>query len=115
MRFQLGRCAIALVSLLSWASQNPNLTQYSHSGPRSMAYGEQRGFPVGDSHTWSEFPYLVGSYSHFDAIFPARGVPHPADVWSFGHDRAGLRLTYRFNGRANSIDDYLSHVPVTGL
>jgi CubicO group peptidase (beta-lactamase class C family) len=89
--------------------------QVSHSGPKPADYGEGQGFPVGDGHTWNELSRLVGSYSHFDAIFPARGIPHPSDIWNFRRDRPGLKISYSFNGRSNSLDDYLSHVAVTGL
>ncbi|MFL6450264.1 MAG: serine hydrolase domain-containing protein [Bryobacteraceae bacterium] len=100
---------------MSWASETTVAPQGSLSGPKAAAYGARQGFPVGDAHTWNELPYLVGSYSHFDAIFPARGIPHPADVWNFRRDPVGSRISYRFEGRTNSLDDYLSQIPVTGL
>jgi hypothetical protein len=77
--FRSVRCAVVLVCLASWASESTVAPQFSHSGPKSAAYGERQGFPVGDLHTWSDLPHLVGSYSHFDAIFPARGIPHAPD------------------------------------
>ena len=79
----------------------------------SEAYGEARNFPVGDVHTWSNVSYLVGSYSHFDAIFPARGVPHPRSVWNFRREESEPVISYEYGGRSNSIDDYLFHIPVT--
>jgi CubicO group peptidase (beta-lactamase class C family) len=109
------RYAIALICLVSYGSESTVAPQFSHSGPKGTVYGERQGFPVGDAHTWSETSHLVGSYSHFDAIFPARGIPHPADVWNFRRDSLASTISYRFNGRSNSLGDYLSHVPVTGL
>jgi len=87
----------------------------SPSGPNAQAYGEAQGFPVGDTHTWSQVKYVVGSYSHFDAIFPARGVPHSRSVWSFRRSETEPVISYSYAGHVNSIDDYLSHIPVTGL
>ena len=91
------------------------IPQFAGSGPNAAAYGEARDFPVGDVHTWSNVRYLVGSYSHFDAIFPARGVPHPRTIWNFRREGSEPAITYEYGGRSNSIDDYLLHIPVTGL
>lgn len=85
------------------------------SGPNAQAYGEAQGFPVGNVHTWSEISHVVGSYSHFDAIFPARGVPHSDGVWNFRREGSEPSISYGYGGRSNSIDDYLAHIPVTGL
>ena len=91
------------------------IPQFASSGPHAEAYGEAQNFPVGDVHTWSNASYLVGSYSHFDAIFPARGVPHPRSVWNFRREGSEPAISYEYGGRSNSIDDYLFHIPVTGL
>jgi CubicO group peptidase (beta-lactamase class C family) len=91
------------------------IPQFFASGPNAEAYGEGQGFPVGNVHTWSQISYVVGSYSHFDAIFPARGVAHPHSVWNFRREDTEPTISYEYGGRSNSIDDYLSHIPVTGL
>lgn len=105
------------VLLILTASVAPSAVapQFARSGPGAQIYGAVRGFPVGDAHTWNTPAYLVGSYSHFDAIFPARGIPHPPSIWNFRRDGSELSLRYEFGGRVNSLKDYLAHVPVTGL
>lgn len=118
-RFSLSlRWALSVILLAgstAHASDSSVTPQFSQSGPKSAVYGEGQGFPVGNAHTWNEVSRLVGSYSHFDAIFPARGIPHTPETWNFKRDRAPLKISYQFNGRFNSVDDYLSHTPVTGL
>jgi len=91
------------------------IPQFASTGPHAEAYGAARDFPVGDVHTWNNASYLVGSYSHFDAIFPARGVPHPRSIWNFRREGSEPAISYEYGGRSNSIDDYLLHIPVTGL
>jgi CubicO group peptidase (beta-lactamase class C family) len=87
----------------------------SASGPNGKVYGEEQGFPVGNTHTWSQARYVVGSYSHFDAIFPARGVPHSQSIWTFRREDTEPEVTYRFANQVYKIDDYLAHIPATGL
>lgn len=89
--------------------------QYEPSGPNAAKYGEAQGFPIGGPYTYAKTPYVIGSYSHFDAIFPARGVPHPATVWNFRRAPEEPAIRYQWDGKTQSLDDYLTHIDVTGL
>lgn len=114
------RCRIVSLVLTICAScigaaLGADMPHSAASGPNAQAYGEAQGFPVGNVHTWSQTSYVVGSYSHFDAIFPARGVPHSHSVWNFRREAREPAISYEYGGRSDSIDDYLSHIPVTGL
>jgi hypothetical protein len=59
------------------------MPQFGASGPHAAAYGGAQSFPVGNTQTWNKISYAVGSYSHFDATFRARGLPHPRSIWNF--------------------------------
>jgi len=107
--------AITLVVLSIRTADSGVVPQFARSGPNAQVYGEAQSFPVGDVHTWSKITYVVGSYSHFDAIFPARGVPHARSVWNFRREGSEPAISYQYGGRSDSIDDYLLHIPVTGL
>lgn len=89
--------------------------QFSATGPQANSFGAAQGFPVGSIHTMEQPQFLIGSYSHFDAIFPSRGVPHGEATWQFQRAAQEPAITYEYDGKTNGINDYLTHVAVTGL
>jgi len=89
--------------------------QFSPSSPQANSYGAAQGFPVGNIHTMEQQQFLIGSYSHFDAIFPSRGVPHGVATWEFKRAGQEPAITYEYDGKTNGINDYLMHMAVTGL
>lgn len=89
--------------------------QFSARGPQANSYGQAQGFPVGNIHTMEQPQFLIGSYSHFDAIFPSRGVPHGVASWKFKRAGQEPAITYEYDGKTNGISDYLTHLAVTGL
>lgn len=58
---------------------------------------------------------MVGSYSHFDAIYPARAVAKPPVPSRLQLSLTALRLAYTFQNQSHTLDDYLSRNPATGL
>lgn len=94
------------------ASEQP---RFEPSGPDAATYGEAAGYPVGGYRDLDAPDHLIGSYSHFDAIFPARGVVHPAAVWAFRRAAAEPDIHYLWNGKSLTLADYLAHVHATGL
>src|SRR5258708_2190482 len=87
---------------------------FSGTGPDAAAYGADAGFPVGTRATASERGNLVGTYSHFDELFPSRSVGRSSAPWQFKRAPEPT-IFYNFRSDRLSIDDYLSHNPTTLL
>ncbi len=105
------RLALGLLLMTSLAAQ----PVFNPSGPEAAAFGADRKFPAGDSHTWLEQEFLVGSFSRYDSIFPSQRVapaPHP---WEFKRAPMEPEIHFEFGGRRLSLADYLGHFPVTGI
>ena len=58
---------------------------------------------------------MVGSYSHYDRIWPFHSVAKAASPAPLRRAPEEIALTYRFRGAEHTLDDYLAHNPVTGL
>jgi hypothetical protein len=92
---------------------------FSPSGPDAERYGAAEGYPIADP-TLARQPgephdpkYRVGSYSHFDEIFPTRLIKRAASPWMFKRSQADIHYWHR--GNRSSVTEYLSRNPVTGL
>lgn len=85
------------------------------SGPDAAAFGATENYPVGDRTTWNTKPFLVGSYSRYDQIFPSHRVTRAATPWNFQRAGEEPAIRYEFGGRTLSLDEYLAHFPVTGI
>ncbi len=88
---------------------------FDPSGADASTYGEAEGYPVGNRDTWGTNPYVVGSYSHFENIFPTNLAAKAATPWNFKRAAAEPAIRFEFHGKTQSLDDYLAHFPVTGL
>ena len=63
------------------APQSPGpAPRFDQSGPDADEFGASQGYPVGDRNTFFRVPFLVGSQSHQDEIFPSRSVRRAAVV-----------------------------------
>jgi CubicO group peptidase (beta-lactamase class C family) len=87
---------------------------FSNTGPNAAVYGAAEGFRVGTRETASQVGNLVGTYSHFGELFPARPVPRATTPWLFKRAPEPT-ITYSFNSDRLSIENYLSRNPTTGL
>jgi CubicO group peptidase (beta-lactamase class C family) len=87
---------------------------FSGTGPDAAAYGETAGFPVGTRATASQRGNLVGTYSHFDELFPSRLVKRATTPWLFKRAPEPT-IFYNFRSDRLSIENYLSRNPTTGL
>jgi CubicO group peptidase (beta-lactamase class C family) len=87
----------------------------SAAGPDAEAYGSAEHFPVGSAGTAFEKKFMVGSFSHFDAIFPGHVVAPAAQPWEFRRASPAPEITYVHAGSHYLLKDYLEHLPVTGL
>lgn len=93
----------------------PAQPRFNPSGPEADRFGADRNYPVGDRHTWRETPYLVGSFSRFDTIFPVNHVACSPTPWDFLRAAKEPDIRYEFGGKRHTLDDYLAHFPVAGI
>ena len=110
-----GCLTAALLLLLGIAAEAEQFPIFSAGGPDAAEYGGADHFPMGSPSTFFEKKYMVGSFSHFDLLFPARSVSPAATVWNFQRPVKPPEITYVHAGSTFSVQDYLSHLPVTGL
>lgn len=106
-----GRLALGLFLVTTLSAQ----PLFNPSGPEAAAFGANRMFPIGDRHSWLEQEFLVGSFSHYDSIFPSRPVAPATQAWEFKRAVAEPEIHYEFGGRRLSLAEYLGHFPVTGI
>jgi len=52
--------------------------RFEQGGPDADEFGAREGYPVGNRDTFFRVPFLVGSQSHQDEIFPSRSVRRAA-------------------------------------
>jgi CubicO group peptidase (beta-lactamase class C family) len=93
---------------------DPAGPRFAQSGPDADELGAREGYPIGDRATFFRVPFIVGSQSHQDEIFPSRLVRAgtPSSLARAGSEPA---LRYDYQGRTFVLDDYLARNPATGL
>jgi CubicO group peptidase (beta-lactamase class C family) len=92
-----------------------NAARFSDTGPDAADYGAAKQYPAGDRGNFFQQQYMVGSFSHFDLLFPAHTVAAAAHPWDFARDPEEPQIRYSYNGQRFGLADYLSHLPITGL
>ena len=88
--------------------------RFAAGGPDAETYRASVGYPRGDRWTFWDVATLVGSQSQFDEIFesrPVRKAPSPSRLVRV----AEPPITWTFEGRELSIDDYMARNTTTGL
>ncbi len=88
---------------------------FSDGGPDADAYGRQEGYPVGRPATFRQQRFMVGAHSHFDEMVKARPVAKAAVASPLKRAAGEFALTYSYQGKERSLDDYLARHPATGL
>src|SRR5215470_3485040 len=88
--------------------------RFAPSGPDADEFGASQGYPVGDRNAFFRVPFLVGSQSHQDEIFPSRSVRRASTASSLAR-AAEPALRYEYQGRTLSVDDYMARNPATGF
>ena len=91
------------------------LPVFSDTGPDAAAFGADAGYPIGTRGTLNEQKNMVGEYSHYDELLPARLVTRAATPSTFERASEELTLRYRHQGEWHTLPDYLDRSPVTGL
>ncbi|MCX7356432.1 MAG: serine hydrolase, partial [Alphaproteobacteria bacterium] len=88
---------------------------FSDTGPDAAAYGAEEGYPVGTQRARPPQKFLVGTFSHYDQIYPSRGVVKSEAPSLLRRSDEEIALTYRFRDGTYGLRDYLDRNPVTGL
>ena len=88
--------------------------RFAAGGPDAETYRASAGYPKGDRRTFWDVATLVGAHSQFDEIFESRPV-HKAPSPSRLVRVAEPPITWTFEGRELSIDDYMARNTTTGL
>ncbi len=78
-----------------------------HAAPDEARYGAERGYPIGSRTTWREMPYVVGSFTEMERLFPTRRVAATGTPRSL--PRAEREPDWPF------VQSYLDTHPATGL
>jgi CubicO group peptidase (beta-lactamase class C family) len=111
---------VPLVLMMGAAKAGGNASEtvagptFSDTGPDAAVYGAAEGFRIGTRETASQVQYLIGTYSHFDEIYPSHPVVHAIIPWLFKR-APELTISYGFQSETRSIENYLSRHPTTGL
>ncbi|HUP95529.1 MAG TPA: serine hydrolase [Burkholderiales bacterium] len=88
----------------------------AHAAPDEELLGKSKGYPVGTRANWYlDDAVRVGSYTNLDKLYPHHVMHKAANPSPLAKAATELPLQYRFAGRANTVDDYLSHQRTTGL
>ena len=88
---------------------------FSDTGPDAAAYGASEGYPIGTRETLGTQRTRVGAYSHYDQVRPSRAIPAAPTPSKLARAAQELRLSYEFQGKTTTLDDYLTRNPATGL
>src|SRR5258705_7404848 len=89
--------------------------RFNPSGPDADEQGAREGYPLGSRMTFFRVPYLVGSQSHQDEIFPAHVVRRATNPSPLTRRASEPALRYEYQGQTFDLDDYLARNPATGL
>ena len=89
--------------------------RFNPAGPDADEFGAREGYPRGDARTFFSVPYLVGSQSHLDEIFPARVVHRSATPSTLARAASEPALLYDYERQTFDLDDYMTRNPATGL
>jgi CubicO group peptidase (beta-lactamase class C family) len=115
------RIGAALLAIVAAACSTPGAPpsssgpRFDQAGPDADAYGAREGYPLGDRASFFRVPFLVGSQSHLDEIFPGRPVRRAATPSSLARAGSEPALRYEYQGQRFALDDYLARNPATGL
>jgi len=94
------------------ASSGP---RFSQGGPEADVFGAAKGYPPGDRASFFRVPFLVGSQSHLDEIFPSRLVRRADRPSSMERAKSAPALRYEYQGQNLALADYMARNPATGL
>jgi CubicO group peptidase (beta-lactamase class C family) len=93
------------------------LSGFSFSAPDEYLLGKGSGYPVCRMDRGGKGPQqcLVGLFSHYDEVFPARKVARGGKPLELKRAEAEPKIKYTYRGHAGDINGFLSNNRNTGL
>jgi CubicO group peptidase (beta-lactamase class C family) len=86
------------------------------AAPDEELLGKAKGYPVGTRANWFfDEGVRVGSFSHLDEILPHYTLNKAQSPLPLAKAAAEVKLGYRFENQAWTLEDFLAHQRVTGL
>lgn len=88
----------------------------AQAAPDEELLGKSAGYPLGTPQTWFlDERVRVGSFSHLDEIFPHNTLQKSATPLALPKAAGANEISYRFEEKEYSLDDFLAHQRVTGF
>jgi CubicO group peptidase (beta-lactamase class C family) len=86
------------------------------AAPDEELLGKAKGYPVGTRANWFfDEGVRVGSFSHLDEILPHYTLNKAQSPLPLAKAATEVKLGYRFENQAWTLEDFLAHQRVTGL
>ncbi len=86
------------------------------AAPDEELLGKGKGYPIGSASNWAmDESVRVGSFSNLDRILPHNTLkksPAPSILKAAAKPP---RITYKFDGRTLTLEDFLNRQRITGL
>jgi CubicO group peptidase (beta-lactamase class C family) len=79
------------------------------------AVARAEDYPVGSADSMWHDPYMIGSYRHWDEIYPVRNIPRSGPVSTLAYATPIENLAYMRGTTERSIDEYFELSRATGL
>ncbi len=79
------------------------------------AADDEAQYPVGTGESMWLDPYMIGSYRHWDEIYPVRTIPRAAEVSPLEYGTLIEELTYTRGTQQRTFDEYFERSRATGL
>ena len=99
--------AVALVAI--WP-------QELSAAPDEQQLGKASGYPIGNARNWAQDESVrVGSFSHLDQILPHNVIKKSATPSSLKVATSTGTITYKFDNKTYTLEDFLAHQRITGL
>ncbi len=86
---------------------------FARNGPDAGAYGELSDYPIG--FPLNKQQNMIGDYSNEERLFPTHTAAAARQPSLLQRASQELAITYTFQGKALTLQDYLHHNPTTGL
>ena len=88
----------------------------AQAAPDEELLGKSSGYPLGTPQTWFFGEHVrVGSFSHLDEILPHHALTKSVTPLPLPKAANAPDISYRFEERDNSLDDFLAHQRVMGF
>jgi len=113
---RLALAALAAGLALAVQANAEDGPRYRADGPDAEIYGAGRGYPMCSGLAYiADKGCRVGAFSHYGTLFPSRDIRAPAKASPLQRAANEPVITYQFEGKTFSLDDYLNKRPTTGL